>query len=127
MANRLFSSLLRILHSQSQATSPPGLILARNDGALFVGVYLLFIFGNGFTYGIFYPHLSQLPCMAGFMLVIALVPCWGREMQISLGWLIAIIVLPFYVSQFAERMKAAHFKAEQALGESLERNRGEVA
>jgi two-component system sensor histidine kinase RpfC len=96
-------------------------------GAVFVGTYLFIIFGNGFRFGRIYFHTCQLLSIVGFMLVLTLVPWWHNHSFAGLGWLVALFVLPFYVSAFAERIKAAQLKAEQALKDCLERNRGEVA
>lgn len=98
------------------------LILAGNDGALFVGLYLFFIFGNLFTYGRFYLHLSQLLCIVGFLLVFMLVPLWGHAPSVALGYLVALIILPLYVSTIFDRVKAEQAKAVQALKECLERD-----
>jgi len=82
---------------------------------------LFFIFVNGFTYGRLY--LQQVLSIAGFLSVVALVPWWGRAMQTSVGWIVAIYLC---VLIRVERLKAARFKAEQALRERLGRNRSEV-
>ena len=97
------------------------LVLTGRDGAGFVGVYLFVIFGNGFRYGRIYSHVSQLLCLAGFVLIFILVPWWGHEPYYFLGWLVALILLPLYVSQFTERLKVARKEAEQALKECHER------
>jgi hypothetical protein len=70
-----------------------------------------------------YGPLSQLLCVAGFLTVFNLVPWWGSEPMYFLGWLMALIILPFYVSEFSERIKAARLEAQQALKECLERDR----
>jgi two-component system sensor histidine kinase RpfC len=97
------------------------LLSATGDrGAVFVGAYLFIIFGNGFRFGRSYLHTCQVLSIAGFMLVLARVPWWHNNTFAGLGWLIALIVLPFYVSAFAERMREAHLKTGQALKECLQ-------
>lgn len=104
-----------------------GLLLAGESGASFVGVYLFIIFGNGFRYGRAYLSICQILCLMGFMLVAIMVPWWQHEWGVVLGWMFAMIVLPFYVSVFVVRINAARVKAEEALKECIERERGDVA
>jgi two-component system sensor histidine kinase RpfC len=100
-----------------------GVLFLGSAGAVVVGAYLFVIFGNGFRFGRIYLHLSQLLCVAGFLIVFNLVPWWRNDQFYFVGWLIALTVLPFYVSGFAERIKVARLEAEQALKECLERER----
>jgi two-component system sensor histidine kinase RpfC len=61
--------------------------------------------------------------LAGFSLVLVVSPFWSKHVGIGLGFLIALIVLPFYVGVLAERLKAERAKAEEALKECIERER----
>lgn len=92
-------------------------------GAVILFVYLFITFGNGFRYGRFYLHACQLMGLAGISLVLVVSPFWSQHMGIGLGFLIALIVLPFYVGLLAERINAARMKAEEALKECVERER----
>lgn len=114
----------RVLSTVADAVAiTVGLFLAGDTGAVFVGIYLFVIFSHGFRYGRIYLHLSQLLCIASFISVCILVPWWRTNLDTAVGWLIALIVIPFYVSQFLELMRDARLKTEQALKECLERDR----
>jgi two-component system sensor histidine kinase RpfC len=100
-----------------------GLLLAGRGGATLVGVYFFLIFGNGFRYGRAYLHTCQFLCLAGFGLVVSMVPWWQSEWSVVVGWMISLIVLPSYVGLLADRIDAARVKAEEALKECVERGR----
>lgn len=102
-----------------------GLFLAGESGVLFVGAYLFIIFGNGFRYGRAYLYLCQLLCLMGFMLVALKVPWWRHEPGVALGWMVSMLVLPFYVSAFVAHLNAARVRAEEALKDCVERERRE--
>jgi len=99
------------------------LIRMGEGGAVVLYVYLFIIFGNGFRFGRLYLHACQLMGLAGFSLVLVVSPFWSKHVAIGLGYLIALIVLPFYVGFLAERIKAERAKAEEALKECVERER----
>jgi two-component system, sensor histidine kinase RpfC len=98
-----------------------GLFLAGESGAMLVGLYLFITFGNGFRYGRSYLFLCQFLCLTGFVLVELMVPWWRHHQVVAMGWMISMIVLPFYVGSLAERANAARVKAEEALKEYVER------
>jgi hypothetical protein len=56
-----------------------------------------------------------------------MVPWWQHEPGVFLGWMFAMIVLPFYVSVLVVRINAARVKAEEALKECIERERSDAA
>lgn len=83
-------------------------------GAVILGVYLFVAFGNGFRFGRSYLHASQALGLIGYSLVLYLSPFWSQHLAIGIGFLIAMIVLPFYVAHLAERLKEARKKADDA-------------
>ena len=97
--------------------------MGEGGGAVAFSVYLFITFGNGFRFGRLYLHACQLMGLAGFSLVLVVSPFWSKHVEIGLGFLIALIVLPFYVGALAERIKAERAKAEEALKECIERER----
>jgi hypothetical protein len=99
------------------------LFLAGESGFGLVGVYLFFIFGNGFRYGRRYLFLCTALSLAGFVPVITTALWWRDEPIIGWGLMESIIILPLYVSTLLKRMLDAHAKTEQALRECLERQR----
>src|SRR5439155_20109307 len=92
-------------------------------GAIILFVYLFLTFGNGFRFGRLYLHACQLMGLIGFSVVFVVSPFWSRHFWSWLGFLITLIILPFYVGLLAERINAARVRAEQALKECVERER----
>lgn len=90
------------------------LIQTQEAGAIIIGVYLFVTFGNGFRYGRAYLHASQALSIVGFSTVIALSDYWRSHLALSLGFLLASIVLPFYVGVLAQRITEARRKADEA-------------
>ena len=90
--------------------------LMRTDegGAVIIGVYLFVTFGNGFRYGRRYLHVSQAMSLVGFASVLVFSPFWSKHLPIGMGYLIAMIVLPFYVGVLAERINEARKRADDA-------------
>ena len=83
-------------------------------GAVIIGVYLFVTFGNGFRYGSFYLHASQIMALVGFGLVVAVSSYWRSHVSLSSGVLIAILVLPFYVGVLTKRITEAKRRADEA-------------
>ena len=90
------------------------LILMGEGGAVVLGVYLFITFGNGFRYGRFYLHASQTMAIAGFSLVLAESTYWSHSISVGIGFMIALIVLPFYVGVLAHRITEAKRRADEA-------------
>ena len=88
--------------------------LAGEYGFSMVGVFLFVTFGNGFRYGRRYLFTSQAMSLAGFVSVIVLVPYWQGHRSAGIGLLIALIVLPLYISTLLQRIQEARAKAEEA-------------
>ena len=83
-------------------------------GAVVIGVYLFITFGNGFRYGRRYLHVCQGLGVAGFTLVLALSDFWSHHVAIGTGFLIGLLILPFYVGVLAERIENAKKRADEA-------------
>ena len=90
------------------------MIQMEETGAIIIGVYLFVTFGNGFRYGRAYLHASQALSITGFCLVVALSEYWRSHLVLSLGLVLASIVLPFYVGVLAQRITEAKRKADEA-------------
>ena len=83
-------------------------------GAVILGVYLFFAFGNGFRYGRFYLHACQAMGVAGFTLVLFEGEYWSANLSVGIGCLASLIVLPFYVGVLAQRITEARQRADDA-------------
>ena len=94
-----------------------GLWALGEGGAVVVGAYLFFTLGNGFRYGRLHLHITQSLSVLGFAFVILSVAWWREHMAVAVGFFYILMVIPFYVSVLAERMKAALWNAQHALEE----------
>ena len=88
--------------------------LAGEYGFSMIGVFLFVAFGNGFRYGRRYLFASQALSVVGYGAVLAFVPYWHGHRAAGIGLLIALIVLPLYVSTLLKRIQEARSKAEEA-------------
>lgn len=77
-------------------------------------IYLWVTFGNGFRYGVPFLVVSTLISVIGFGLVIATTPFWQAQLPLAIGLLIALAVLPAYVSTLLKRLRQAINEAEAA-------------
>ena len=83
-------------------------------GAVVIGVYLFITFGNGFRYGRRYLHACQALAVLGFSSVLVLSDFWSHHVAIGTGFLIGLVILPFYVGVLAERIENAKKRADDA-------------
>lgn len=84
------------------------------SGAIVVGVYLFVSFGNGFRFGRFYLHISQVLALLGFTFVLVFSPFWSKHLGIGIGFLAGLVVLPFYVGVLTQRITEAKKRADEA-------------
>jgi len=90
------------------------LIQMDEGGAFVLGVYLFVTFGNGFRFGRLYLHVCQLMAVVGFGLVLLLSPFWSKHLMVGMGFMMAIMVLPFYVGVLTQRITEAKRRADEA-------------
>jgi two-component system sensor histidine kinase RpfC len=90
------------------------LIQMDEGGAFVLGVYLFVTFGNGFRFGRLYLHVCQLMAVVGFGLVLLLSPFWSKHLMVGMGFMTAIMVLPFYVGVLTQRITEAKRRADEA-------------
>jgi len=83
-------------------------------GAPWYPMYLWVTFGYGFRYGVKYLYLSAALSVAGFSFVLVMTPFWARHPGLSIGLLIALIILPGYVAQLLKRVTLERKRAEKA-------------
>ena len=82
--------------------------------APWVVIYLWVTFGMGFRYGRFYLFASAIASLIGFAFVVALTPIWNNNLSLSIGLLVALVVLPAYVSTLIKKLSDAKAQAEEA-------------
>jgi two-component system, sensor histidine kinase RpfC len=90
------------------------LIQMDEGGAFVLGVYLFVTFGNGFRFGRRYLHVCQVMAIVGFGMVLLLSPFWSKHLMVGMGFMTAILVLPFYVGVLTERITEAKRRADEA-------------
>ncbi len=76
--------------------------------------YLWVTFGNGFRYGVKYLVISAVIGVAGFSAAVATTPYWYENLPLSIGLIVALIVLPAYVSTLVVKLRLAITEAEAA-------------
>ena len=93
-----------------------GLVIhfAGTSGAAIYPVYLWVTFGNGFRYGNRYLAASALGSIVSFGLVVAFTDFWLNQPYLSAGLLLALLVLPAYVSSLIRKLTEAKAQAEEA-------------
>ena len=90
------------------------LLIAGETGAFAFGIYLFVTFGNGFRYGQRYLRISHALSVIGFLVVLYFSPFWSAHIPVGIGYLVALLVLPFYVGALAERSKKEKRRADEA-------------
>src|SRR5258706_7097549 len=90
------------------------MLVMGEGGAVVVGVYLFVTFGNGFRFGRLYLHVSQALSLIGFSVVLWFSSFWSHHLAVGSGFLVAMVVLPFYVGVLAERITEAKKRADEA-------------
>ena len=90
------------------------MFLTGEAGAAMIGVYLFITFGNGFRYGRAYLFACQVLCLAGYASVLFLHDHWQQHQTVGWSLMIALVVLPVYVSTLLKRIEQARARAEEA-------------
>jgi len=91
-----------------------GMHLGDSAFALGYPIYLWIIFGNGFRFGVRYLAASALAAVIGFALVIAHTSIWLRDIDLSIGLMIGLVLLPAYVAALIRKLSEAKQQAEDA-------------
>ena len=84
-------------------------------GAVVIGVYLFITFGNGFRYGRdgIYTRAKRWGS-SDSLTFWSFSDFWSQHVAIGIGFLIGLVVLPFYVGVLAERITEAKRRADEA-------------
>ena len=91
-----------------------GMHLGDSAFALGYPIYLWIIFGNGFRFGVRYLAASALAAVIGFAWVIAHTNIWLRDIDLSIGLMIGLVLLPAYVAALIRKLSEAKRQAEEA-------------
>ncbi len=96
------------------ATLSAFLHLGDEHTAAWYPVYLWVTLGNGFRYGRKALLISGLMSLTGFAYVVMFTPIWQGHAELSVGLVVALIVIPAYASALLKKLNAAHRQAEEA-------------
>jgi two-component system, sensor histidine kinase RpfC len=88
-------------------------------GVMLVGIYLFIILGNGIRYGRKYLRITQVLSIIGFASVMSFAPWWHEHLLIGAGFLLSLLIIPFYFSVLVSRVVDAKVAAERTLEERL--------
>ncbi len=88
--------------------------VAGEYGFFVIGIFLFITFGNGFRFGSKFLFGCQALSIIGLTSVLLFVPFWIERRIAGIGLLIALIVLPLYVSTLLKRIQEARARAEEA-------------
>jgi len=91
-----------------------GLYATGYMGAPLYIIYLWVTFGNGLRYGNPYLFLAAALSLVGFSAVLLYSPYWQHNISLGLGLLLALLVLPAYVSVLIHRLNHAMLRTEEA-------------
>ncbi|GLK78432.1 hybrid sensor histidine kinase/response regulator [Methylopila turkensis] len=82
--------------------------------AVLYPLYLWIVFGNGFRFGLPALRISAAIAVVGFALAVAFTPYWRENYSLSLGLLLALVVLPAYAATLIRKLSHAKVAAEEA-------------
>lgn len=91
-----------------------GMLMTEETGALFYGIYLWVIVGNGLRYGTQSLLKSHVIGVAGFILVILNNNYWQTHSTLAVALLLTLLLIPLYIYTLLERLKQAVTHAEEA-------------
>jgi len=107
-ARRLFGALV------DSATLTMALRTGGAYTSFWYPVYLWVTLGNGFRYGNRYLFASAVLSLAGFGYVVATAEYWRDQPYLSLGLLLALVIIPGYASALLATLTKAKAQAEEA-------------
>ncbi len=91
-----------------------GLVLAGEEGAPLIALYLWVITGNGFRYGVNYLLAATVLAITGFITVLVFDPFWIQHRWFGVGMLVTLTVVPPYMASLIQKHHKAIRTAEEA-------------
>lgn len=88
--------------------------MTQEAGALFYGLYLWIIVGNGLRYGSQALIISHILGVAGFLFVILTNRYWLEHSTLAVGLLLTLILIPVFTFKLLKRLSKAATLAEEA-------------
>jgi two-component system sensor histidine kinase RpfC len=90
------------------------MLMTGETGALFYGIYIWVVVGNGIRYGTRALIRSHVLSVIGFTGVILTNDFWSAHRTTSVGLLLTLILIPIYTLKFLERLNQDVTHAEEA-------------
>jgi len=91
-----------------------GMLVTKETGILFYGIYLWVMVGNGLRYGIKALFWSYVLSVSGFVMVLLFNDYWRQHGTLSIGLLLPLLFIPIYIFKLVQRLNAAVQHAEEA-------------
>jgi signal transduction histidine kinase/CheY-like chemotaxis protein len=95
-----------------------GMALGGETLAPIFAIYPWVILGNGFRYGRWYLHYSQIVGAAGFAGVLLLSEFWRSQLMTGVSLMLVLILVPWYAAALISRLHAASHRLHEARGEA---------
>ncbi len=109
------SNIRRVLGMVADNAATTYCLIRIDEGGAFVlFVYLFVAFGNGLRFGAKSLRISQVMALVGFSLVWWLSPFWSQHFTICFGFMVALLVLPYYVAHLSQVITVAKKRADEA-------------
>jgi two-component system sensor histidine kinase RpfC len=90
------------------------LLIGGETSAPLVGIYLWVTLGNGFRYGVPYLLFSTALATAGFGSVLAFNPFWNAHLELGVGILFTMVIVPLYATSLMRQLHSAVNRANEA-------------
>jgi len=90
------------------------MLVTHESGAIFYGVYLWVIVGNGLRYGIPALLVSYASSLIGFVSVIYINNYWSTHAELSIGLLMPLFLVPLYILKLRNQLNQAMENAKEA-------------
>jgi two-component system sensor histidine kinase RpfC len=90
------------------------LLIGGETSAPLVGIYLWVTLGNGFRYGVPYLLFSTVLATVGFGSVLVFNPFWHAHLELGVGILFTMVIVPLYATSLMRQLHAAVNRANEA-------------
>lgn len=90
------------------------LLIGGETSAPLVGIYLWVTLGNGFRYGVPYLLFSTALATVGFASVLAFNPFWHTHLELGVGILFTMVIVPLYATSLLRQLHSAVNRANEA-------------
>src|SRR5262245_3178836 len=95
-----------------------GMAFGGETTAVLFPVYPWVILGNGFRYGRWYLHYSQIVGGAAFAGVLLFSEFWRSQLMIGLSFMLVLLLVPLYAAALISRLHAASQRLQEASREA---------